>query len=793
MTRRARHSAEYCCRGQVNATPSLLAVAVVVVAAAISIARTSPSLLVTAQTFQICHAGRQTLTVRRDELALHRQHGDKLGSCDAVAGSPTRVTICHEEEDEDGTATTTTLTVPQQDGFVHLIEHPDDTLGPCSGSGGGGSQGSIVLKGTDFRVTTDANDPLLVGCRLKRRHDNRVTRASEAEAEIAFFGNKRVRGTLVDAVDTVTLHRKDRHSYVIYLGNNNNDGDGDEETWGLPQLFRTTENDFQMNLTYGVDFDGSGNGLLPPPTTNQCKTSLLYALGLQQDSGNNNNDNDNVMDRTEYVRFLQRLSSYHLSSSQQRRYVFGGSTSSSPSFSSLPQLLRDNFDRLGNANDVIPVTISASGQSLSAKDQTVCDDTIQAINDAIVDESEYLLLTRFDMERDGTAYSVVVDLEPILGLTEEERRSWRRRRLLRRYPHVGEHTAVGTADPSSNSGDRQHRYLRREDGNDDGQRHRRLKQTTRRVEMTLHDCNDEPYNDASILLEYEIRNSRNQVREGVVPGGLVDPDARDGRYEFYVPYTTEDNLEQLQAVCTPATAAVQRACGTIDEALGVHSRDIREAIADEVIAGLGLTESDVTGRRLKLSVELALEAAHHACSVIQPDDDDETETPDLDIQICDDLTLPTSYEGNRWELTPNVMYPPNTKTFNTNTGNIPSSGRTTYQLSNDPFPLWDGDKPIIHLVSSTPSNPGPEEGFEIDAVVECVDSEPVDDGGRGEKVQLTFEGDDGFRGTTFCRPSSTGRTTCTFDVAGAAQGVKDTCTVKVTPYDDVVKELVVVH
>lgn len=194
------------------------------------------NLIISNERVDICHNGKTT-NVKRSNLPKRKEAGDKIGKC----GRADKVPICHITP----LGIKKTLMRGQAGGWRHMLEHPNDSYGPCGRIGGllsgrerrfgNRSSNNLKVKGQDFEVSSDLNNPSLLKAVLQTRYDHK---SKKNRAEVNFYGTRQNEDFYVQLVDLVTLQRGDS-IFVTKI-----------DPIGRPTLFRNTRDSFEMSIDY---------------------------------------------------------------------------------------------------------------------------------------------------------------------------------------------------------------------------------------------------------------------------------------------------------------------------------------------------------------------------------------------------------------------------------------------------------------------------------------------------------------------------------------------------------------
>lgn len=402
----------------------------------------------------------------------------------------------------------------------------------------------------------------------------------------------------------------------------------------------------------------------------------------------------------------------------------------------------------------------------------------------------------FDIEFEGVKYdTATVDLDAIA------RRRRRRRELSEQDPSPVDGVGEGS---SSENGSGSRSNLRRA-GQDDRDlqsfanqaRKIAVSQTMRKVKVEFVDCDGEPAgDDAVVMLDYVVRDG-NRARSGSVAGTKSRDDGRerdndgerrwgDGVYDFWVPIAADENLDDVQTTCGYAVERVDSTCDEFDASLFLRDASDRNEICAAIVRDWGVDGTE-EGDRVVWACEAAFERSYQACSILESRNSF-TSRRDL-REICDDMRLDPEFFGDTWELTTRVQYPygASSESSRTERGDIPMD-REIFDFEEE---VNIRSKLSIVSVEASPREPAAMEGYIFEVVVSCVDRS------RGDKVKLTWVGNDGFKGNTFCDVPTTQSYTCALKVGGAPAGTRDENIVTLISgdddQDDIKRTLVVRH
>jgi len=385
----------------------------------------------------------------------------------------------------------------------------------------------------------------------------------------------------------------------------------------------------------------------------------------------------------------------------------------------------------------------------------------------------------FIIDLDGTTRPAFnVELDPIIG-----RRQRRNRRLRKQQQQERRRRAAAAAGKEGRAHLRsgKNRVERR-------QGHRRLKQTSRKVNVALSGCtasDNDKYDDNLIRLEYTVSQG-NEDKVGTVWGTFLG----DGLYEFLVPVQGEGDgdgaAEVLKDACREAVGPVNATCDAFDDALGLRDVTDREEICDAIVDKLNV--GTALGDTIRQACEDSFEAAYQTCAVLEGISNELDE--DLDEEVCENLVplleSEREFQATKWKLKAQIAYP-----FELKDRVSEQDAKTDIPPERDSYEFAAvglGDNPAIESFVASPANPRPNQGYTLTATVSCANPDR-------DVIQLWYEGSDGFGDTKFCETivnSNNDATICTLTVGGASAGTRDVCTVWIGP-DGISESIEVVH
>jgi len=686
---------------------------------------------------EVCHDNKQTRNVPRGDLASHRAHGDKIGPCPPKS----QITVCHYP----GEDTKTTLRLSNSDAYQHMINHPRDKLGVCDTY-------TNCRTGVDCDEDEDSDED-------DDDEEEEEARNRPTSVKVCHQGSQ----TRVVPRNQLTVHRnhgdkvgpcpaKSQVTICHYPGEQNK------------QSIRVSNSDAWTHLINH-----------PRDVLGVCDTYTNCRPGVDCDDDDDDDDGDDG-DDGDVSTSLRGFNFKSTADAQDPRLLRASVTPSTCSGSSSRSSDRSHitwygtrFDHSYEVDDVEFVVNELDDEFYttfvdSDNRPKEFQNTLDKFTMRVV-EYRSNNVRDIEIEMNGITYDGIrIDLDDIT----RRRRDRQRRRL-----------DAAIAVPEED----RHRYLRHgeEGGASPGHPDRRQLShnnrdsdiTTRKVLVQLFDCDDNGFDDATLMMEYRIASrSGSRTRSG--HSACQSTGDREGEYECWVPVRTDDDEDDelsMEVSCEYSVDAIDEVCDKFDSALRIGDcndrRDICEAIADEL-------DLDTSGERddIEDACLTTLDRAWDSCRIFEPDSS--SRNPDLSREVCENLKIESSFEGHRWRLESKITYPYNLEDVTEIVTDDVPDAREEYEFPD----ISLGSGPTVLSVSASPRNPEPYKGYKVQAVVTCVDED------LGDRVKLSWVGDDGFKDAKYCDVPTTGQHTCTIEVGGAADNTKDEVKVEIEMKDN---------